>query len=536
MVNEQTGKEPGFYEEVKVCPLEKVMVSDEALLTLEQYSDIAHEQVTRDRALRRVEILRNFAGHDMPEWCLEVAALAELAERAADEDSVHRNSRRYINRYRISDNTSDFSRDEVIKALAALSYVERELGADSRSTRRLAQVVLEKPEERLSGKVRRARSKRPAQNVDTAWNEELNDIQLADPEKMLELTNQMLFVPLLVKAAHTLDMLKNRREITKTEAKRYMKDALEVYIPFCETIGYDNFAQALNNAAQSFKVESQKNYKEEVAEAIKQKYEKLFGGDSHLRAIAQILDGNSETCFAVIGMNPDKYGAKLGSFTGNLDGVEVDGRYRVKGMYALISKFFSKGYRDDDVDSKLPMDMLGITLITQDREESAAVLGKLLQRVAQDDLTPMPTVERREKEHGYIHIQGTDDFINGICRENGIDRSKISSATVDSEDFEVAKLTFMTIRNGEEIPTEVQIITRNARDNGRRGLAGHMLHKLFGKLAKNDGETRLRREETSIILQTIHDQKKMMKNPIPITTTTNRYIHSFTELCRRAGV
>ncbi len=538
MIREQTDTEPNPYEIVDVCPLKSAKISDEASKILDQYSDIAHEQKTKDQAERRVEILRNFAGHDVPEWILDVAALAELAERAADKTSIHRNSRKYIYRY-ILQREDDPAESEVVKALAALSYVERELGADSQSRRRLGGAGLIPSKERLErNTLRAARRKKPTQRVETPWAEELDDIQLADPEKVLDLTDQMLFVPLLVKAAQTLDMLKNRREITKTEARRYLKDALEVYIPFCETLGYDGFALALSNAAHSLKTENQKNYHEDTAEVIKQKYENLFGKDNHLQAITQILDNNSEAYFDTIGADAESYGVKMGSFTGNLGGVEVDGRYRVKGLYTLLSKFFAKSHPDDEnIESRLPMDMLGLTLITKTPEESAVLLGKLLERVTQDDLfVRVPTVERREKELGCIHVQGTNDFMRVICEKNGLDRASISSVEVSSDDFEVAKMTFMIRKGEEEIPTEVQIITRSSRDNGRRGLVGHMLHKLFGKLEKNDEETRQRREKISVILQTIHNQKKQMKDPIPITSKTGWFIHSFINDCRRAGV
>lgn len=537
MAEEKTEINLEAFEILSKCPLEKVAISDNAAQVLEQYSDVAHERITIDRARRRADIIRDFAGHDVPEWILEVAALADLAERSADVDSVHRNSRRYMHRYMLSQD-GDPGENEVIKALAGLSYIERELGSGSHSRRRLGEVGVVSPSTRVEKNS--GRHNRAVRGVDNPWGEELNTIQLADPEKLFDLTDQNMFVPLLVKAAQTLDMLKNRREITKTETRRYARDALEVYIPFCKIIGYDGLALALNDAALNLKVEGQKNYDEQVSNAVSAQYEDLFEGNTHLPAIAKVFDRGSILFDATVGKLSSAHDVRLGTFIAQLDGMDVEGRYRVKGLYALLSKVFSKNYAShDDVLDKLPMDMLGLTLITTSHQESAAVVGKLLQRIELDDtFAPTPTAERREQrlEQGYIHIQGTDEFINAICQENGMDREKISCKVLLSpDDYEVAKVTFMTHSGGKAVPTEIQVVTRESRDNGRRGVVGHLLYKLFGPLTGAKGE-REKREKVSAILRAIHAQKKNMKQPIPITSKTSLIFDSFISLCVRAGV
>lgn len=536
MTQEQTEGSPKPYEIIAAPrPLDEVEISSGALTVLEQYSGIAHERITLGRAGRRTDILRDFMGSDSPEWIIDVAALAELAERAADESSVHRNSRRYINRYMLT-KEGDPSNIPTIRALAGLSYVEEKLGSKSRSKRNLGMAATDKPEAR----VRKTPHRRGilAQGVDRPWAEELDEIQLADPETMLKLTDQNLFVPLLVKSAECLDMLANRREITKTDAKRYARDALEVYTPFCEIIGYDGFANALSNAANGLKVEGRKNYDELVAEVVGEEYQSMFSGDNHLLAISKVLDLNTAIFDSTVGTSSNAHDVKLGAFTGELDGIEIDGRYRVKGLNTLINKLFSKDYSDyKAVEDKLPMDMLGITFIANSVEESALLMSKLLERVAQhDSFTPKATVDRREFEQGHIHVQGTGDFINHICKWIGVDAENISCNELTPDDYEVAKVTFLTKVNGQEIPTEVQIVTREARDNGRRGLVGHLLFKLFGKLSDEDVGMRSKREKVSAIIKAIHSQKKRMKEPIPDTSVTTLFINSFIELCRRAGV
>jgi len=536
MAEEQTETDQRPYEILSVCPLEKVDVSDAAMRVLSHYSDIAHEQMTFDRARRRVDIIRDFAGHEVPEWILDVAALAELALRAAEVDSVHRNSRRSVQLYRMSQDANS-GESEVVKALAGLSYIERELGSTSQSRKRLGEVGMVQPDVRV-GKHSTTR-KTPVRGVENPWEEELNNIQLADPGKLLDLTDQNLFVPLIVKAAQTLDMLKNRREITKADSRRYARDALEVYVPFCEVIGYDGLALALSNAANSLKVEGMKNYDEEAFDTVRSQYEDLFEGSNHLSAITQVFDKDTILFDSTVGKRSSAHDVKLGTFIAQLDDMDVEGRYRVKGLNTLLSKMFSKNYESyADVSDKLPMDMLGLTLITGSHQESAAVVGKLLQRIALDDsFVPTPTVERREQEleQGYIHIQGTDEFIDAICQENGINRQKISRAVLSPDNYEVAKITFMIQSRGKVIPTELQVVTRESRDNGRRGLVGHLLYKLFGKLTGAEGE-RDKREKVSAILKAIHAQEKEMRRPIPITSKTALFIDSFVNLCARAGV
>jgi hypothetical protein len=537
MTQEQTETTQKPYELLSECPLQKETMSDEALRVLEQYCDIAHERMTLERARRRVDILRDFAGHDVPVWILDVAALAGIAERAAEVDSVHRNSRRYMHRYMLA-RGGEPADDEVVKALAGLSYVEHELGYESRTVRSLAEVSLVRSEDRTAKNATRPR--RPVKGVDSAWDEEFDAIQLADPEKLFELTDHKMFVPILVKAAQTLDMLKNRREITKADAKRYARDALEVYAPFCEIIGYDGFAVALNDAAHSLKLESQRNYDENLGSIVRAEYEETFEGDKHLVAITKLLDTGTALFDSTVGSLSGAHEVKIGSFVAQLDGVDIDGRYRVKGFNALLSKLFGKNYESySDVVDKLPMDMLGLTFITSNAAESARLLGLMLKKINEDErLIPMPTVERREKGHenGHIHVQGTEDYIATICETNDIDRSRISYAELVPEDFEVAKVTFLTKNGRNAVPTEVQIVTRESRDNGRRGLVGHVLFKLFGKLEKDKQGVRQQRERVSAILKAIHAQKKEMKQPIPITTKTVTFIDSFIGQCVRGGV
>lgn len=537
MITEQTETTQKPYELLSKCPLEKETMSDDALHVLEQYCDVAHERMTLERARRRVDILRDFAGHDVPTWILDVAALADIAKRAAEVDSVHRNSRRYMHRYMIACG-GEPADNEVVKALACLPYVEHELGFENRSKRRLAEAVLVRPEERTTKNV--TQHKRSDKDVDSAWDEELGAEQLAEPEKLFELTDGKMFVPLLVTAAQTLDMLKNRREITKAEAKRYARDALEVYVPFCKVIGYDGFALALNDAAHGLKLEGQRNYDENLGGIVRAEYEDMFDGDKHLVAIAKLLDPGSVLFDSTVGTESGAHEVKIGSFVAQLDGVDIEGRYRVKGFNALLSKLFGKNYESySDVADKLPMDMLGLTFITSSPAESAQLIGELLKKIDQDErFTPRPTVERRQKglENGHIHVQGTREYIATICEANGLDQSNISYATLVPEDFEVAKVTFMTKNGRNAIPTEVQVVTRESRDNGRRGLVGHLLFKLFGKLEKDKEGVRQQRERVSATLKAIHAQKKEMKQPIPITTKTVTFIDSFIGQCVRGGV
>ena len=525
------------YELFEPWPLKGVSLSEPAEAALIQHAEIAHESGNLERARRRASIIRDFAGPEVPAWIVDVVGLADLADRAAVKTREHRNSRKYLARYMSMMGMTNPENDEVVKALACLPYVEQRIGAAVRSRREVGDAVLGSANERLALD---DKTRRHVAGAETEWGQDLDNVQLADPRTMLELTEMNMFVPLLTKATQTLDLLHNWRELTRGVAVAKARDALEVYAPFCEIIGYDGMTLELSNAANSLKVRDMKHYSESRADAVRDRYERMFAGDAHYRVIAGLLDRESTVFESPVHTGPASNNVKIGSFVGELAGTNVEGRYRVKGFNTLLRKLFLKWRNDVPLQEQLPMDTLGITFITDSPEESAAVIGKLLERISADGETyqPKPTEGRRRKKYaqGYIHVQGVEDYINTICATNGIDRKNISTATLRARDYEVAKITFLVADGAESIPVEIQVITRSARKEARRGIVSHILYKLFGKLS-NDAEQLNERERVAEILDTIHERRDTASNPISLEDDRiGPVVRSFVTTCQSAGV
>lgn len=541
------GKEKG-YEVKKDFPFEHVEISAPVMDILGQYGRAVNQEITTvERAKQLVEIVRDFTGEDAPAWIIDATALAGIAEYAAKDYSQTSEkkekekiiqARKHINRYMLS--SEDESNEcpnskEIVKTLAALSYVENELGGMRSIRRGIGQVTGMTPDQRLQTNTQKTHAHKEREGVDEPWDGDLENVKIADPEKVLNLTNQKMFAPLLIKAAIALQALSNRGDITKASASRHARDALEVYAPFCETIGYDGEALALNNGALGAKFENSVHHEKNkaIVEYLVTEHERLLKGSGKFRAIAQLFDDDSLKVRPVVNSKSKSHEVKLGTFEATFGDINIDGRYRAKGIYSLLDKVFNRrGGELADGKCEMPMDLLGLTCITKDKEESAELISRIFEKISTDDnFQPKPVPERAKYEQGYIHVQGTEEYLRTICGKARFDRSKISHVTVDPDDFEVAKLTFM-IKSGDKwIPTELQILTKHAREEARVGIVSHILFKLFGRFKNGDG-TEAKRRESSRILRTIKAQKKEMKDPMP----TMEHMVWFVELCQRAGV
>lgn len=131
---------------------------------------------------------------------------------------------------------------------------------------------------------------------------------------------------------------------------------------------------------------------------------------------------------------------------------------------------------------KKPSDIFGVTVITDNAEQSGRVLRGILARAEHDPRMTLRPSASRDKP---VHIRGTPSYIARVAKGMGHDSVDALKQAADVRraplsDYHVAKVTFDFQCWGEPQPLPVEIQTNTAahRAKARIGSASHSLYKL----------------------------------------------------------
>lgn len=260
-------------------------------------------------------------------------------------------------------------------------------------------------------------------------------------------------------------------------------EAESFYGPLCEIIGFDGLAMELRSDGLAMELRSQarqlRMFRQGKGDIVMQAYDICregrqygpqavlgnlvqFGGDFAVSSVVNEPEYNRHYA------NGMPYASvQLGEFALDLgDGVAMAGNWRLKSVGSLAHKMAQPG-------AELPMDVMGLTAISDDPAELAQNFAAVVERAASSlRLEPRPAPSKEK----WAIVQGDDEYIATVC-------SQLSPAFIADNvqiisrprGYRVAKFTCLAA--GGNLPVEMQFVTKADHCNGRTGEDAHIFHK-----------------------------------------------------------
>ncbi len=450
-----------------------------AIGAIESYAGHQANIETRTRTvehpLRICSILNDFVGDSVPPEAFKIAIVHDLPSRIENIDT-RKNALGGLALFADSLDASTHEEGEITEAEYVLGMLSgtrqaEDLAEDARRT-------LYGDREELA-RILNKKTRKEEVFDDDVW---LEPSVLIDPDKMLRLLQEVSDIPVLVKAAEIYDNLKN----PSTKAAAVIQDVFDaesLYAPILEVLGYDGFAMAIRDVA--FETRLRRSGNEVYLDKAQEIIDQLGTRDDIIARInelfSEITDGH--ILDAVTGESLGLHDIKIGELYKNSRAGEdvlpeiLRGVWRVKSRGSLAMKMFENGH------GKVPMDVLGITIIPKDIESVSRYFSQLVEKLDETEdihLTPSPSRDSA------LHVRGTQEFTSTILAssvvEHGVD-IKVNGA-VDSS-YQVAKVTFIY----QGINVEIQVLTETDRVEARTGKSAHIFDKAkrLGAVDKDTG-------------------------------------------------
>lgn len=285
---------------------------------------------------------------------------------------------------------------------------------------------------------------------------------------------------LLIKAAQTLEWLYSDDATNDSVTFQKVNQARSLYVPFCEIIGFDGLAMALNSRCLELQL--------------------LFTGRGHYVELAQSFIDNmgspdavaartDRVLSAAFGISDHEevltHGATHGIVIG--EGLCTDESLRVVWRRKSLGSLALKLAELDDTEiaeGNFPMDIMGATVIVPDTAKVGSTFREMLERLKHD---PRVTLVPSPKREFAVHVRGAQYYLNTIRQQLGFEsieemKQYVDVVESDPGGYQVTKLTFAYQEYGEPFPTlfEIQFNTESDRIQARVGTPSHALHKLSG--------------------------------------------------------
>lgn len=406
-------------------------------------------------------IIRSFCGKEINELAYSAAALGEIYDNAANQDSPDKKAKTVIKDFLHS---NQFSEDQEIDYRSKV-YLQGLLSDRTRIENLKKEIVSE------------ARSSKENKNTHSHINVDI----------IKEATQNINIESFLIKAGETLELFdREGADTTKLLDDIYFTEL--VIAPITELIGFDNLALALNSRVKELELkhdgridlleradavlerinESGNEYDsldKNTEKLVQSVLGEIFDGQDNFKAMSSVeIHPKHDSIYGTIAVNESTDDIKNGE-----DG--TIGRFRLKSRGSLAEKMHRYDNDSSIPRGTIPMDLVGITLITKDKSEMIATLNRLVNGVYNSTkIIPNATVSKISP----VHIAGTPDFIDystvSLSTPIGVIDAKPS---VDKDGLELGKTTFIY----KNIPIEVQVLTAEKRQAMRIGSLAHIFYK-----------------------------------------------------------
>ena len=340
-----------------------------------------------------------------------------------------------------------------------------------------------------------------------------------DVEQMAAFLDKTNIEAVIIKACELLD---NMRYPSSSRESAKLQDVLEAesfYAPLCEVMGFDGLAASLRSQAHIIRLEGQG--KRKLIEEICEQYETIR--HVGVRNLVNTIFGTEEVkTKAVVGPRSEEScpnrSIHIGDFSAQ-NGKKVEGKYRLKTVGSWAAKVHEA--RQNDKLEYTPMDVLGLTVISDTVKDQARDFVEFLQR--RIDMNPAFQLKKANSKSSAIYVQGTVDYVNAVRWEmwqHGFDIGRCEFAIQDDESvkqrgqkYQVSKVTFLMDHPelDKGVPVEVQFVTKAERQRSRTGEVAHIIYKYIRQLGRqrpvSDEEKHFIAQTMSRLLRQIHQRR-----------------------------
>ena len=321
-----------------------------------------------------------------------------------------------------------------------------------------------------------------------------------EPECIHKFALSVNIESLLIRAAELLAQLDPATALNDSQTLDRAHQAESLFAPFCEIIGFDALAMALyshvhvlramftGNLAplqQAQAIIAERGDKEQVNKDLETLFDVIFGDHIH----EQIISHGAQ------------HGIMMGEGYCTSECLRVN--WRLKSVGSLTNKL------DTRYPESIPLDIIGITITTDDVPQIATRLRRIRERATSDERVTLTPTSSRDAA---VHVKGPLSYIETIREGLGFEsleamREVVDVVEVDEKAHHVCKVTLVFSQPGRpDLRAEVQITTKTDRKESRVGQAAHVLYKLVSRLGTLNEP--LDREAHAQALALINERKK----------------------------
>ena len=508
-------------------------------LTLEGYfqgEGVNERKDLVEHAERTMKLVEEFAGLKLPPEAIHAVLLHDVVDRFHNRDSQKCTpERRQAAGLALADVFTNpktgMTREQgayVASLLADLIETEK---ASGRHRLQVANTIPENIREiitdRYNGSV-------PAE----AWRQ----IEpFVDVEQMAEFLDKTNIEAVIIKACELLD---NMRYPSSSRESAKLQDVLEAesfYAPLCEVMGFDGLAASLRSQAHIIRLKGQG--KHDLVKEIRGQYETIR--QVGVRNLVNTIFGTEQVeTEAVVGPRSEEScpnrSIHIGDFLAK-NGKKVEGKYRLKTVGSWAAKVHEA--RQNDKLEYTPMDVLGLTVISDTVKDQARDFVEFLQR--RIDMNPAFQLKKANSKSSAIYVQGTVDYVNAVRWEmwqHGFDIGRCEFAIQDDESvkqcgqkYQVSKVTFLMDHPelDKGVPVEVQFVTKAERQRSRTGEVAHIIYKYIRQLERKrpvpDEEKLFIAQTMSRLLKQIHQRRDYASHDLMVNERSTPARDAFLE-------
>ncbi len=497
--------------------LERPSLESHFQLALEEYfrgEGVNEREDLAAHAERTMKLVEEFAGLKLPPEAIHAVLLHDVVDRFHNRDSQKCTpERRQAAGLALADVFTNpktrMTREQgsyMASLLADLIATEKASGQHRlQVANAISESIREIITDRYEGAV-------PAE----AWQQIEPFVDVEQMAKFLDNTN---IEAVIIKACELLD---NMRYPSSSRESAKLQDVLEAesfFAPLCEVMGFDGLAASLRSQAHIIRLEGQG--KHGLVEDIREQYETIR--QVGVRNLVNTIFGTEEVVTeAVVGLRSEaschNRPVHIGDFLAE-NGKEVEGKYRLKTVGSWAAKVHEA--RQNDKLEYTPMDVLGLTVISDTVKDQARDFVEFLQR--RIDMNPAFQLKKANSKSSAIYVQGTVDYVNAVRWEmwqHGFDIGRCEFAIQDDESvkqrgqkYQVSKVTFLMDHPelDKGVPVEVQFVTKDERRRSRTGEVAHIIYKYIRQLERqrpvSDKEKHFIAQTMSRLLKQIHQRR-----------------------------
>ncbi len=315
---------------------------------------------------------------------------------------------------------------------------------------------------------------------DNEWTSEPNG---ADPRDILSIRTELgvNIESHLIAAANSLRWFLSHNPSGQADALQRARRAESLHAPLSEIIGFDGIAMALQShiALMRLRQSDQTDY---IAAARTQRGYVSEPGAADER-VDRILRGTlGKSTHHQVLTHGERHGVMIGEGVSGREDIRTIWRIKTVGSAARKLSQLPQG-------SELT-DIFGATLITNDARQSGVMLNRALLSALSDPRMTLRPSPQRDKP---LHVRGTPEFIADVADGMGMASVAALARVADlrpttPNDYHVAKLSMDYQEWGNIRPTsvEIQINTKEGREDARIGSPSHALHKLTHRPATEE--------------------------------------------------